>query len=320
MASMRADIRLAIVTLYCLCSIGLITPFAIYRLAAGEILIGVADLSIVSVFALLMLMAWRSGKTQLAADLTACVATSSVMFMVLVLDISHLWTFSTLVGNFLMARKRVAILASTIIILSIGLQPTVFALQTERFTFLAVATMVSLFSLIFATRVGHRHGQLSDMLSRDALTGSFNRRALDHDLQAICHKPGPVKDSLVMMDLDNFKRLNDNFGHDSGDQVLMGLARIVELQTREKDRFYRYGGEEFALLLPGTALEGARAASDKLHQALRQELNGPDGIVTVSMGLAERRPGEAPNDWLKRADEALLSAKRTGKDRVVVAD
>lgn len=317
---MRADIRLAIVTLYCLCTIGLITPFAIYRLSVGDIVIGVADFGIVSIFIALMLMAWRTQKTQLAADLTACAATGGVMFMVLVLDISHLWTFSTLVGNFMMARKRVAVLASTVLVLSIGLQPTVFALQTERFTFLAVATMVSLFSLIFATRVSHRHGQLSDMLTRDALTGSFNRRALDHDLHAICHKPGQVKDSLVMMDLDNFKRLNDNFGHDSGDQVLIGLARIVELQTREKDRFYRYGGEEFALLLPDTALEGARAATDKLQQALRQELNGPGGTVTVSMGLAERRPGEAPNDWLKRADEALLTAKRTGKDRMVVAD
>lgn len=318
-ARMRADIRLAIVTLYCLCAFGLITPFAIFRLLSGDFIIGIADLAIVAVFLGLMLLAWRPGKSQLAADLTACAATAGVMTVVLLLDISHLWTFSTLVGNFLMARQRVAVVASVALVISIGLQPAAFPVMTERFTFVAVATMVSLFSLFFATRVDHRHGQLSDMLSRDPLTGALNRRALDHDLGSLTQMSDEPEDSLILMDLDEFKQLNDTHGHDAGDRVLVELARIINSRTREKDRFYRYGGEEFVLLLSGTPLPGALTATDNLRVALLHELTGPDGPVTVSMGLAQRLPGESPDSWLKRADTALLEAKRTGKNRVVTA-
>lgn len=318
-ARMRSDVRLAIVTLYCMCSFALITPFAIYRLVVGDFYIGLADLAIVAVFVALMLLAWKPGKTQLAADLTACAATLGVMTVVLLLGVSPLWTFSTLVGNFLMARQPVAIVASVTLVLSIGLQPSGFPVMTDRLTFLAVAAMVSLFSLIFATRVTRQHGHMSEMLSRDGLTGALNRRALDHDLQTITQVPGRFDDSLVLMDLDEFKRLNDTHGHDAGDRVLMDLTRIIGKHTRERDRFYRYGGEEFVLLLPRTPLPGARTVIGKLRQALLHELQGPGGTVTISMGLAQRLPGESPDNWLKRADTALLEAKRTGKNRVVTA-
>jgi diguanylate cyclase len=310
----------AIVTLYCLCSFSLITPFAIYRLLIGDFVIGIADLTIVSLFLALMLLTWKPGKAQLGADLTACAATTGVMTMVLLLDISPLWAFSTLVGNFLMARERVAVVASVILVMTIGFQPEAFPNNTERFTFMAVAAMVSLFSLIFATRVNHRHGQMSNMLSLDPLTGALNRRALDHDLHTIVQNSAKSADCLIMMDIDEFKRLNDTHGHDAGDRVLIGLSRIINSRTREKDRFYRYGGEEFVLLLPSTPLPGAEIATENLHQALLHELHGPDETVTVSMGLAQRRPGETPDNWLKRADDALLVAKRTGKNKVVTAD
>ena len=316
---MRSDVRLAIVTLYCMCSFALITPFAIYRFFVGDFFIGLADIAIVTVFIALMLLAWKPGKTQLAADLTACAATLGVMTVVLLLGISPLWTFSTLVGNFLMARKKVAVVASVTMVLSIGAQPSVFPVMTDRLTFLAVAAMVSLFSLIFATRVTRQHGRMSEMLSRDGLTGAFNRRALDHDLQTITRIPGRFDDSLVLMDLDEFKRLNDTHGHDAGDRILMDLTRFIDTRTREMDRFYRYGGEEFVLLLPRTPLPGARKLIDKLRQALLEELQGPGGTVTISMGLAQRLPDESPDDWLKRADTALLEAKRAGKNRVVTA-
>lgn len=316
---MRADIRLAIVTLYCLCSFGLITPFAVYRLYVGDIVIGITDLAIVAVFVSLMLLAWRPGRSQLAADLTACAATLGVLTVVMALQISFLWAFSTLVGNFLMARLRVAVVASAVLVGSLTLDASGFESMTERLTFLAVATMVSLFSLIFASRVERKHGQLSDLLSRDGLTGAFNRRALDQDLQTMTERHQATSDCLVMMDLDEFKKLNDNHGHDAGDRILVELASIVNSRTRDKDRFYRYGGEEFVLVLPNTSLPGAQTAVGNLRQALTGELKGQDGSVTLSMGLAQRLPGEPPQDWLKRADSALLEAKRTGKNRVVTA-
>lgn len=316
---MRSDIRLAILTLYCLCAFALITPFAIFRLYEGRILLGLAELVVVGAFVALTVMAWRSGKSQLAADLTACAASAGTIALVLLMDINHLWTFSTLVGNFLMARKWLAVVISALVILSIGLQPSAFPIMADRLTYLAVGAMVSLFGLIYATRVNHRHGELSDMLSRDALTGALNRRALDHDLQTITRGPGGWEHSLIIMDLDAFKSLNDNHGHDAGDQVLIDLARLVHSSIREKDRFYRFGGDEFVLLLPHTPLSGAQRAAEKLRETLLHQLKGPSGTIRASMGLAQGLPGETPEQWMKRADDALLAAKRAGKDRVVTA-
>lgn len=317
---MRSDIGLAILTLYCLCAIALITPFAIYRLYEGRLILGLAELVVVGAFVVLALSAWRTGKSQLAADLTACAASAGTIALVVLMDINYLWTFSTLVGNFLMARKWLAVLASAIVILGIGLQPEAFPILSDRLSYLAVSAMVSLFGLIYATRVNHRHGQLSDMLARDPLTGALNRRALDHDLAAIIRESIPSESSLAILDLDAFKQLNDNHGHDAGDRVLVELTNIVHAATREKDRFYRFGGDEFVLLFPHTPLAGAQRVSEKLREALLHQLNGPDGTnIRASIGLAQVLPGESAERWFKRADDALLAAKQAGKNRILTA-
>ncbi|MEE4640045.1 MAG: GGDEF domain-containing protein [Wenzhouxiangella sp.] len=316
---MRSDIRLAVLTLYCLSALAFITPFALYRLYEGRLMLGLAELVVVGAFVVLTFMAWRSGKSQLAADLTACAASAGTVALVLLMDINYLWTFSTLAGNFLMARRWLAVLASIVVVLSIGLQPAAFPILTDRLTYLAVSVLLSLLGLIYATRVNHQYGQLSDMLSRDPLTGALNRRALDLDMQAISREPGAEDHSLVILDLDAFKQLNDIHGHDAGDRVLVALAKIVHSATREKDRFYRFGGDEFVLLLPHTPRAGAQSATEKLRETLLHELKGPDGTIMASMGLAQRLPGESADHWFKRADDSLLAAKRDGKNRIVTA-
>lgn len=267
-------------------------------------------------------LTWIPGRTQIGADLTAASATLSVLAVVYLLDISHLWTFSTLVGNFLMARLSIALLLSIVLIGGVTINVAGFESATEQYTFLTVAAMVSLFSLIFASRVESQHAAMSALASRDGLTSAFNRRTMDHDLEALVRRSrgdGPTH-CLAILDLDNFKALNDRFGHGLGDEVLIGLAKLVASSTREKDRFYRYGGEEFVLLLPDTPIKGAQVALGNLRQALAESLRAPDGPVTASFGLAEYRPKESVEEWLKRADQALLQAKQDGKDRIIAAD
>lgn len=320
---MRSDVRLATVTLYCCCAIGLITPFAIFRLLAGDILIGLADLAIVGVFIGTTLLTWMPGRTKLGADLTAISASLAVLAVVYLLEISYLWVFSTLVGNFLMARLPVAVAASLALIVGVALNGSAFDGRTEQATFVSVATMVSLFSLIFASRVASQYLDLSHLASRDGLTGAFNRRTLDQDLPAFLGRVGNTAGShhsVALLDLDNFKELNDLHGHAAGDRILAELARLVVANTRQKDRFYRYGGEEFVLLLPETSVKGAELALNKLREVLSRELLSPGGPVTVSFGLAELKARESAGDWLARADQALLEAKRRGKNRVVIAE
>ncbi|WP_197408083.1 MULTISPECIES: GGDEF domain-containing protein [unclassified Guyparkeria] len=157
---------------------------------------------------------------------------------------------------------------------------------------------------------------------QDGLTGLYNRRALDRRLeQAIAtasrnHQPL----SLVVLDTDLFKDYNDRYGHLAGDDALRCLARVMRATVRHEDMCFRYGGEEFVILLPGQNLSQATVVAERIREAYRtgsaSEL-GPGG--TVSLGVAELRDGDTANTLLARADAALYHAKQRGRDRVELA-
>ena len=190
-------------------------------------------------------------------------------------------------------------------------------------------------------------GSLRDEVSRarheslvDALTTLANRRAFDRRLlsclaadAAVLGRPqlgAPV--SLLMIDIDHFKRINDSYGHAFGDQVLRALAQVLKALTPEGGLAARVGGEEFALLLPGVPLPQAQALAEKLRTTvaasrIRRKNCESDESITVSLGVAQflQQTGanglsvdEAPADFVDRADRALYAAKQAGRDRVMV--
>lgn len=310
---MRHDLRLAVVTLYSLCALVTIGPFAVFRWINGELVIGLADSLIVLSFLGLAALAWHPAWTRRIANLLALVAASSAVFAVLAFGLSTMWIFSTLVGNFLMAERRIALLVNAFMVIGVALQPGIFANTAEQATFVAVSLMTSLFSLIFASGMLFQHNQLTELATRDGLTGTFNRRSLDQDLARLNSSRTGKPHSLVLFDLDDFKRLNDDHGHEAGDDVLRALARAADRSTRDGDRFYRYGGEEFVLLLPDTTLAGAEVAVTNLGREYERALLGVRPAATFSAGIAQHAPGEKPDAWLARADRALTQAKRAGK-------
>ena len=144
----------------------------------------------------------------------------------------------------------------------------------------------------------------------DPLTGIANRRTFLESLDELSFA-GSGLFSVLMLDLDDFKRLNDEFGHLHGDAVLERVARVLSENVRDGDRLARYGGEEFVVAMPGAGLHEAVEAGERLRKAIFEQTP-----TTVSIGCAARRPSEAAIDVLRRADELLLSAKRTGKNVV----
>ncbi len=157
----------------------------------------------------------------------------------------------------------------------------------------------------------------------DALTGLRNRRYLMERLreESGLGKRSAQVYSLAMVDVDRFKAINDRFGHETGDVVLHRIAGALHGAIREYDICGRWGGEEFLLILPGTRLADGRELIERVHAQIR-DLSidaGPsrDIQVSISTGLTEYRPGEAPTHTLARADAALLQAKESGRDRVV---
>jgi diguanylate cyclase (GGDEF)-like protein len=146
----------------------------------------------------------------------------------------------------------------------------------------------------------------------DPLTGIANRRTFFGEIEALARAPGEAF-SVLMLDLDNFKRLNDEQGHAAGDQVLMSAAQSLTGNLRPGDRLARYGGEEFVAVLPHTPLSTAAAIAERLRAGIEAALP-----TTVSIGCATREPHESADSVIRRADAQLLIAKRTGKNLVRV--
>lgn len=167
--------------------------------------------------------------------------------------------------------------------------------------------------------------EMSDQVQKDQLTGSLNRRGLDEILEREAARSDRRKTPLCfgMLDIDNFKKINDTFGHVVGDGALVHLVNIIKKTLRTMDIVARYGGEEFAIVMPETALKDAADTMMRVQRELTKHffMAGEERVlITFSAGVAERHPTEDQQTLIVRADKAMYKAKMTGKNRVVTAD
>ncbi|MGO1072152.1 GGDEF domain-containing protein [Lysobacter sp. CA199] len=166
-----------------------------------------------------------------------------------------------------------------------------------------------------------RHEQLQHSASHDALTGLLNRAALTQlqDGPEALLRLGRGAYTLMLIDVDHFKRVNDRHGHLLGDRALRAVADSVAASIREGDMAVRYGGEEFLVVLPGTRLATAAEVGERIRQRVAR--SALPFALTVSIGVAGGEPGrDAPEQVFDRADQALYRAKAAGRDRLVVDD
>lgn len=269
----------------------------------------------------------------------------SLMFMILSLLLLHLKTGSAEVHRI---SNGLVISFFGVSILSVrGFRdwPLLFALPLAVFAMVAVylgITLDSLAPLIFdplmmmvigmIVMAAFRHlltseflarQQLREVASTDQLTGLLTRHAmrplLDHERQR-ARRAGSMF-SVILGDLDLFKRVNDTWGHDTGDLVLHETARRLGATLRRQDALCRWGGEELLALLPDTDAAGAREVAEKLRQAMLPTIDarGQPISQTISLGVASFEPEETVDALVGRADEALYLAKRNGRNRVEVA-
>jgi diguanylate cyclase (GGDEF)-like protein len=157
--------------------------------------------------------------------------------------------------------------------------------------------------------------------SRDPLTGLLTRAWLEDELPGLlarCDRTGAPL-STLFLDVDHFKAVNDQHGHAVGDEALLAVARLVMVCVRDGDPCVRYGGEELVVFLEGTAEPDATDVAERIRRVVAGHDWGrtaPGLRITVSLGIAERRPGEAWREWVDRADRALYAAKTAGRNRV----
>jgi len=156
----------------------------------------------------------------------------------------------------------------------------------------------------------------------DPLTGIGNRRKFNdvcNEESARFNRYQSTPFSIIMLDIDHFKKINDQHGHSKGDEALVGLVSTIKPLLRESDSFCRWGGEEFAVILPETGHEGALLLAERIREAISQMSVGSI-MFTVSAGVAQYREKELLGEFIMRLDTALYQAKENGRDRVVLSD
>lgn len=325
---LRNDFQLSIITLMGLFGVIGITPYAVYRLATGNYLVGSADSIIVTSTVLAVIYAWRTGDTIKPGIYLATIFSIGATLIAVNLGVNGLfWIYPLILFNFFMVSPGKALTATILVLISLvtygQLNPNaVFESDYQMVSFLVTSMMASTLSFIFAYRTNNQRDQLQQLAIHDPLTGARNRRAMNEELKiaASTYRRHGNTYGVLIMDLDHFKRINDNYGHQAGDQVLVDFVELIKSSSRKEDRLFRFGGEEFLLLLPNTERGGLLAAAQHLQQQITQHLRGPGGAVTMSVGGAILRRDEHWEDMLQRADQRLYRAKSAGRNCIIIDD
>ena len=273
---------------------------------------------------LLAITAWRVHRARpmlIPYEVLGCVLITVVLIQAFRDTMAGVvWSYPALFLCFLIVRRSLATALG--VVLTTGV--SIAALQSLHFE-LAVRVFASqLFMLSMIHVVLNVIGELQQALVAqtltDPLTGAFNRRHLESQLdQRVGEARREGDHALLIIDIDHFKRVNDTHGHDVGDEVLRRVVAAVSLRKRRSDLLFRLGGEEFVLLLPGANLEQAQAIAETLRVRLAEADLLPGETITVSIGVSLLGEGQSAEAWIKRADTALYEAKRSGRNRVVLA-
>ena len=188
-------------------------------------------------------------------------------------------------------------------------------------SYLVTTLMLSMSAFVYASHGAKQFKLLETLNTVDALTGAFNRRALSSDIAVALSNAerNGSKPLLAILDFDYFKTINDKYGHTVGDQVLKDFVKIITAHIRKSDRLYRFGGEEFILLIP--EIDQQHVFIDHIRNTIKNQLKTPDGKqITVSFGVAPWVLGTTADTWIQRADETLYLAKARGRDCAVFSD
>ncbi|MEM1264100.1 MAG: GGDEF domain-containing protein [Pseudomonadota bacterium] len=306
-----------------------IVPIIFVRAYSGEYVIAIIDTVIAASFAVITWVIYRYDKVRPASVFLALVCTFAVVTVIHVKGSEMLfWAYPTIVGMFFLLRPKESVVLTIVAVLAV--LPVLIAEQQSILT--SVVLMSMLITLInaagFAALTMAQRKRLKEITLLDPLTGADNRRAMDEAVPEIIGeaRESELPVSLIMLDIDYFKRINDDYGHAAGDQVLIEVAQTIFDNTRPTDRLFRVGGEEFVVVAAGAGIELGRRLGEKLREAVAALRIPPrDGSnktleVTISLGVAELLPRESPDNWHKRADNALYEAKRSGRNRTHLAD
>lgn len=294
-------------------------PIVVNNFFTGQILSGTAVLT------LLIMLALNSYAVHLKKFTKLTLALFFVMLMT-VIGISLLergmiglfWAYpAILFFSFVVSQKLATIYVS---ILSVYISVFIFYLFdieiALRATIALIVTIV--FTRIFLNAIYRLREKLIEQSNLDPLTGAFNRRVLDDRLEEAIERKRRTNTpaSVIIVDIDHFKEINDNFGHAIGDKVLIDFVALLKKRLRRIDQLYRIGGEEFLIFTPDTTKTGAITLANEILALVSKTVFAKDYQITVSIGVSTLENDEKIEAWTKRADKHLYFAKENGRNQV----
>lgn len=232
------------------------------------------------------------------------------------------WLYPSIIGVFFLLKPQQSLIITTTMVglLGIFLWDQLNYILIVQYIFSTLVTIM--FSYAFADRMLSQRILLRELSIKDPLTGIRNRRAMEENLLKISSQVRSAtyrNISLILIDLDEFKKVNDQYGHSAGDNILRDLANVLSHKLTKDDHLYRFGGEEFVVISHKRNQENTSILAELLRESIDQHRFDQNLHVTISLGIAEYKTDETGFEWLGRADKAMYKAKGAGCNLCCIA-
>lgn len=231
------------------------------------------------------------------------------------------WAYVGVLSFFLVLELRDACISASIFTAAIFYVVSMHFPIAVQLRIYSSLLLVGLFSFLLSYFINRLLIQVNILVTRDSLTHAYNRHTFQSSMKRALYSVQRYKTpaSLFIYDLDFFKKINDNHGHLAGDQVLKLVTSTIQHRLRDSDRLFRYGGEEFAVLLHQTNEKAAIKLADELRALVEDQDYGLGQAVTISGGVSEAKASDQVSSWIERCDKALYEAKSNGRNKVVLS-
>lgn len=296
-----------------------IAGFAILRFKSGNQFMGVFDSVLSLGFLAMSCYVYVTGRLEMTRYVGAVIAVvGTLMTLKFNSPPGVYWVYVTTVALFILLPYRHAIAFSAVTILGASLLLWNDSSYTQLSSFFVTISLISIFSFLFALNTERIRRELQILSVQDDLTGLGNRRAFTGKISEALniYKRFGLPYSLIYLDIDHFKSINDSLGHIAGDRILKDIAECLQTILRATDSLFRIGGDEFVIIVGGADQQAATLLAEKLRKNVECEEFVSDRTLTISLGLSEIEGDDTTDSWIARADNALYQAKKTGRNRV----
>lgn len=301
-------------------SVLIMVPFGINNFFQDRPFSGITSLCVALLFAVNAALTYR-GKYSLYLSLFAIVpalAIASITALISLNVVGSYWSYLCVFGIYYILPFHYAKYANMVFLAVVLVVAWISLEQIIAIRFCMVLIGISIFIFISSKEITTAQSVLKKQVNTDSLTGALNRNSLYKCLkEAIDHyKQKDVLSTIFLIDIDHFKKINDNFGHDVGDQVLLDLTAEISAKLKSTDLLFRIGGEEFLVLMHDTNLIQGQREAEQIRLAMRNLPSAIGKQISVSIGISEVNKHSDCREWMKDADEKLYIAKRNGRNQI----